>query len=84
MLEDELHKYIKDHGIKVAWLSNKTEISYGIISRSLHGKRRLRTNELLLICKTLGISIDELISGKEVSSHVVKEADLELMAEIGG
>lgn len=48
-----LSKYIKDKGISISSISQKTKISIGKLYSSLSGSRALRADELVMICQVI-------------------------------
>lgn len=52
---------IKEKGITYTFISAKTGISIDALSRSFLGKRKLSANEMIAICKTIGVDLNDLI-----------------------
>lgn len=54
-INEKIKQYLEEHGIKQAFLVEKTGISHYTISNMLNGKRDIKANELRMISKTLGV-----------------------------
>lgn len=54
----KLAKYLEDHGITQSFVSEKTGITKEKMSNILNGKRKLTGDELVAVCKALGINLD--------------------------
>lgn len=54
-LYEQLDKYVKDNGIKQAYIAQQTGLSADTISKVLRGERRMMADEFLNICFALGI-----------------------------
>jgi lambda repressor-like predicted transcriptional regulator len=50
-----LSKYIKDKGIAITTISEKTNLNYNTLYSSLAGSRKLRADEFLLICNFIEV-----------------------------
>lgn len=60
--------YVKEHCTNLKGLSRKTEISHGILRRSLiYRTRALRADEFLNLCEVLGLDPQSITPGKERS-----------------
>lgn len=57
--EEVIKNKIESNGVKQSFVADRSNISRDKLSRSLNGKRRLRSDELISICVTLGISVEE-------------------------
>lgn len=64
-IEEKLGSVIKEKGIRISVLSRNTGIKYMPLRSSLKGKRHLRANEFITICKFLEIDINELVKEGE-------------------
>ena len=65
-------EYIRDKGITISTISQKTGISYGVLHSSLckKAKRKLRADEYLKICYFLEIDpLRFFISPQEIPQH---------------
>jgi transcriptional regulator with XRE-family HTH domain len=49
----EIANYIKEQGITVSTIARHTGLSRNVLHNSISGKRKLRADEFLLICKFL-------------------------------
>ena len=58
MIAKAIATYVKDHGIKQAYISNKTGLSKHAVSCALNGKRKLSVEEYEVICRALNVSYD--------------------------
>ncbi len=47
--------YIKDKGIQISKLSERTQIPYGVLHPCISGRRNLRAEEFLKICDFLEV-----------------------------
>ena len=54
----KLAKYLEDQGITQSFISEKTGITKEKMSNILNGKRKLTGDELVAVCKVLGINLD--------------------------
>lgn len=67
-VEELLASLIKERGIKLSTIAEKTKIPYQILYDSLFNKkksRELRSSELIAICAFLNVSPMELAEKKE-------------------
>ena len=67
-LEKKLANLIKEKGIKLSSIAEKTEIPYQILYDSLFNKkksRELRSSELIAVCAFLDVSPMEFADKKE-------------------
>lgn len=55
-LEGKLNQYISERGVMISVISSKTGIPDAALYGSLRGNRRLRADELLLVCNFLQIN----------------------------
>ena len=61
-----ISKYLKDHGMKQAFLVERTGLSANSISQLCAGNRReLDCLDYFKICKVLGVSAEVFVYGKE-------------------
>ena len=58
MIAKAIATYMKDHGIKQAYISDKTGLTKHSISCILNGKRKLSVEEYEVICRVLHVSYD--------------------------
>ena len=49
----------KSRGISVSELGRRTEINHVLLRNSLHGKRGLRADELVRLCRELDLEIND-------------------------
>ena len=57
-------EYLKAHGIKQAFLVQKTGLSAGVVSDICTGTRKgVDTVEYYKICKALGVSMETFVEG---------------------
>lgn len=61
---ERIMKYIKENGIKQAFISKKTGINKSTLSAKLRGKTKIYAEEIELICWALNCSPTEFISSK--------------------
>lgn len=68
----EVSEYIRDKGITISAISQRTGISDGVLRSSLckKSKRKLRADEYLKICDFLGIDpLRFFVSSQEITQH---------------
>ena len=53
--EQWLLSEIKERGLKITWISDKTGLSEKCLSASLNGKRHFKVHEFLMICSILNL-----------------------------
>lgn len=58
MLSAEIRNYLKDNGIKQAFLSDKTGLSKDIVSGICTGTRSISCIEYFKICQALNVSVN--------------------------
>lgn len=61
-VQKQLSEYILERGIKISFISRKTNIPYELLRRAISGERKLIANELVLILQALDLELKELIS----------------------
>ena len=59
---DKILNYLKESGISIKWLSQKTKISYTRLWQKLNGYIRLNADDLELICVALGKQPNDFMS----------------------
>lgn len=57
---EKMKTLIDDKGVSYTFISSKTGIPIDAISRSMLGKRRLPAEEMIAICRAVGIDLYEL------------------------
>ena len=65
MVEARIKEYLDGHGITQAWLSKKINMSKGVLSTTLSGKRRLTLDEYETVCWALGVSPDTFLEARK-------------------
>ena len=66
---EKISQYLKEHGMKQAFLVEKTGLSANAISDLCSGARRtLDCLDYFKICRALGVSAETFIYNKEVES----------------
>ena len=60
LVAERIKKLLDAKGVTYTFVSEKTEIPVDAISKSLLGKRRLPADEMIAICKAVGIDLKEL------------------------
>ena len=58
MIAKAIATYMKEKGIKQAYICEKTDLTKHSISCALNGKRKLSVEEYVLICRALHVSYD--------------------------
>lgn len=57
--ENIIKNRIQENGLKMCYVSEKTNIPPDKLSRSLCGRRTLKPEEFISLCVFLGISVEE-------------------------
>ena len=65
MVGQRIKTYLEDHGIKQAFLTEKTQISSSILSMILSGQRKIEVMEYYRICQALGVDLMTFIADGE-------------------
>lgn len=55
-----LREYLNETGIRQSHLARKCGIRSDCLSRMLNGRRRIRADELLLLCQALHLTVEQL------------------------
>ena len=55
-IEEQISDYIKQKGVSLTAVSKKTGVPYSALQPSLKGRRELRAQEFMSICKFFDIS----------------------------
>jgi len=55
-----LKSIVEERGTTYTFLSKKTGIKVDAISKSLSGKRRLPADEMVVLCRALGVDLHDL------------------------
>ena len=58
-----MKKMIEDRGVTYRFISEKTGIPVDALSKSFLGKRKLPADEMISICKAVGIDLDDFSDG---------------------
>lgn len=53
VIREDLKNYLKDNGIKSKFIAKKIGLSEGMISYFINGKKRLSSNNLILISEII-------------------------------
>ncbi|MBC8610340.1 helix-turn-helix transcriptional regulator [Massilimaliae timonensis] len=54
-LNENISRYIKSHGIKQSYISEKTGLSRDTVCKILNNKRKISGDELFLICDAIKV-----------------------------
>lgn len=63
MIRENVISYIRQHGIKQVYLSEKTGLSTAAISSIMNCKRDIEVDEYCAICNALNVSLDYFATG---------------------
>lgn len=58
-----IRKYMKDNGIRLSYVSERTGMDRELLQRSLNGKRTLKADEFLKICTCLSLDLEQFDAG---------------------
>lgn len=61
--EQILKKHLENNGIKLVFVAEKSNINPVLLSRSLDGKRKLRADEFVSICRVLNLDFKDFKKG---------------------
>ncbi len=61
MICTEIKKYITENGIKFAFVAEKSGMSANVFSGILNGKRSLKAEEYVNICRALNVPLDKFV-----------------------
>lgn len=65
MIGNKIKEYLKENGIKQAFLVEKTGLSHSQISDICNNDRKLDCVEYYKICKALGVPLNQFMQGIE-------------------
>ena len=71
---DNLEQRIKDTGMSLMSFSAKAGVEYSSLRKALRGNRDVQVSTLTAICKTLGVTIDEVINSTVIKAKTSKIA----------
>lgn len=54
-MEEKLDAYISGHGMKIKFVAQKAGIPYQRLQTSLNGTRKIKADEFIAVCETLGV-----------------------------
>lgn len=61
-------KCIQDRGLKIVAISQKINVSSDILSKTLQGKRKMKADELILLCEVLGLTLDDFKKNQNLNT----------------
>lgn len=61
MVEEKLKAYVDDHAISLPALAEKSGLDRRLFSRVFNEGQKLKADDLITICKTLNIKVDDLL-----------------------
>ena len=60
-IQKVLYDYMRNHGISIIFIANKTGIKYELLRRSLKGERILSADEFVKVINALDIDLKSII-----------------------
>ncbi len=54
-MEQKLDAYIAEQGIKIKFVAKKAGVPYQRLQAALNGTRRIKAEEFISVCETLGV-----------------------------
>jgi Helix-turn-helix. len=67
MVGQRIKAYLAEHGIKQAFLVEKTDIPSSALTQMLSGNRKIEVMEYYRICKALKVDVNMFLSDDETS-----------------
>lgn len=68
MIADEIARYIRENGIKQAFLCERTGLTKHSVSAALHGRRKISVEEYAKICAALNVPYEYFFARRRESA----------------
>lgn len=57
-----MNRYIEESGMKQGWVAARAGMTQDAMTRTMNGKRRMKADEYVSICRAIGVPLDRFVS----------------------